>query len=64
MIKNKIQRRRSLENEVIMAVMILYLLIALVMVIVHYMQPSDRETATSSSSPIHSEQSIHKSESK
>ena len=64
MIKNKIQRRRSLENEVIIAVMILYLLIAFVMVIVHYMQPSGQETATSSTSPAHSEQSIHKSESK
>jgi hypothetical protein len=58
--KQKIQHRRSLENEIIMAVMILYLLIAFVMVFVHYMQPSGRETATSSTSPAHSEQSIQK----
>ena len=58
--KQKIQRRRSLENEIIMAVMILYLLIAFVMVCVHYLQPPGRKTKTSSTSPAHTEQSIHK----
>jgi hypothetical protein len=61
--KNQVPHRRSLENEIIMAVMILYLLIAFVMVCVHYIQPSGRETETSSTSPAHSEKRIHKLES-
>jgi hypothetical protein len=63
MVEKKTQRRRSLENEIIMAVMILYMLIAFVMVLVHYIQPSGRETTTSSTSPAHSEQNTHKPES-
>lgn len=45
--------RRSLENEVIMAVIILYVLIASIMVIVHYSQPDEQVTQTSSTSPSH-----------
>ncbi len=50
-------RRRSLEREIIVAVIVLYLMITGVMVTVHYIQPSGQETATSSSSPSHSERS-------
>jgi preprotein translocase subunit SecG len=56
--------RRSLENEVIFAVVVLYLLLAFVMIGVHYMQPSKQETATSSTSPSHSEQKPGKSDTK
>lgn len=48
-------RRRSLEREIITAVVVLYLLITGVMVFVHYMQPAGQETTTSSASPSHSE---------
>lgn len=54
------QRRRSLEREIIIAVVVLYLLITGVMVIVHYAQPSGQETATSSMSPSHGEQGTHR----
>ena len=47
------QRRRSLEREIIVAVIILYLMITGVMITVHYVQPSNSQTATSSSSPSH-----------
>lgn len=54
--KNLSQRdNRSLENEVILAVIALYLLLALVMTVVHYIQPPERTTATSSISPSHRE---------
>lgn len=53
--KKKSPNRRSLENEVIVAVIVLYLILAIVMTAVHYMQPADQETATSSTSPSHSE---------
>ncbi len=43
----------SLENEIIIAVIVLYLLIATVMVFTHYSQPAGQETATSSMSPSH-----------
>lgn len=46
---------RSLENEVILAVIVLYLLLAIVMTVVHYIQPSEQETVTSSMSPSHNE---------
>lgn len=46
---------RSLENEVILAVIVLYLLLAVVMTIVHYIQPSEQATITSSMSPSHKE---------
>jgi len=51
--KNSPRRRASLEKEIIIAVVILYLLIAGVMVTVHYLQPPGQETATSSMSPSH-----------
>jgi hypothetical protein len=50
-------RRRSLEREIIVAVVVLYLMITGVMVTVHYLQPLGQETATSSRSPSHSERS-------
>jgi hypothetical protein len=46
---------RSLENEVVLAVIVLYLLLAIVMTVVHYIQPSEQETLTSSMSPSHKE---------
>ena len=45
------QRGRSLEREIIIAVIVLYLMITGVMVTVHYTQPAGQETATSSTSP-------------
>lgn len=53
--EKKPPNRTSLENEVIIAVIVLYLLLAMVMTVVHYMQPADQETTTSSTSPSHSE---------
>ena len=50
-------RRRSLEREIILAVIVLYLTITGVMVAVHYLQPKGKETATSSRSPSHAERS-------
>ena len=47
--------RRSLEREIIIAVIVLYLMITGVMVTVHYIQPADQQTATSSRSPSHGE---------
>ena len=56
--------RRSLEREIIIAVIVLYLMITGVMVTVHYTQPAGQETATSSTSPSHGEPSARKSEAK
>lgn len=54
--KNLPQRsNRSPENEVILAVIVLYLLLALVMTVVHYIQPSEQATTTSSMSASHRE---------
>ena len=53
--KKKPPNRTSLENEVIVAVIVVYLRLAIVMTAVHYMQPADQETTTSSTSPSHSE---------
>ena len=54
--KNLPQRdNRSLENEVILAVIALYLLLALVMTVVHYIQPPEQTAATSSMSPSYRE---------
>ena len=50
-------RRRSLEREIIIAVVVLYLMITGVMVTVHYIQPSGQQTKTSSCTPSHSERS-------
>ena len=58
------QRRRSLEREIIIAVIVLYLMITGVMVTVHYTQPVGQGTATSSTSPSHGEQSSRKSDAK
>lgn len=58
------QRRRSLEREIIIAVIVLYLMITGVMVTVHYLQPAGQETATSSTSPSHGEQSSRKPDAK
>jgi hypothetical protein len=57
-------RHRSLEREIIIAVIVLYLMITGVMVTVHYMQPAGQETATSSTSPSHGEQSSRKPDAK
>lgn len=62
--KKKSPNRHSLENEVIIAVVVLYLVIAIVMVVVHYIQPPGQDTATSSTSPSHSEQKPDKSDTK
>ena len=51
--KPSTQHRRSLEREVIIAVIVLYLMITGVMVTVHYVQPPGQPTATSSGSPSH-----------
>ncbi|MBA3756858.1 MAG: hypothetical protein H0X02_11780 [Nitrosomonas sp.] len=59
---DQLPRRRSLENEIITAVVILYLLLAVIMIVVHYLQPSGQETATSSTSLSHSEHSTGKSD--
>ena len=53
--------RRSLENEIITAVVVLYLFLAVIMIMVHYLQPSGQETTTSSTSISHSEKSTDKS---
>jgi hypothetical protein len=60
--KTKVRNRKSLENEVIVAVVVLYLLIATVMLLVHLLQPAGQETVTSSMSPSHAEQSTKGSE--
>lgn len=44
-----------LEREVIFSTVMLYLLICGALIAVHYLQPAGQETATSSSSPSHSE---------
>ena len=43
----------NLENEIIAAVVVLYVLLSAAMVVVHYLQPEGQETMTSS--PAHSE---------
>ena len=51
--KARARHHGSLENEIIIAVIVLYLLIAGVMIFTHYSQPSRQETSTSSMSPSH-----------
>ncbi|MGH8762677.1 MAG: hypothetical protein ACREUR_05525 [Nitrosospira sp.] len=58
--KDHSQPNRSLENEVILAVVVLYLLLAIVMTVVHYIQPAEQETVTSSTSPSHNEKSARR----
>ena len=38
----------NLENEIIAAVVVLYLFLSAVIVLVHYLQPEDQETRSSS----------------
>jgi hypothetical protein len=49
---------KSPENEVILAVIVLYLLLAIVMTVVHYIQPPEQKTVTSSMSPSHNEKNL------
>ncbi len=51
--KFKASHRLSIEQEVITAVVTLYMTIALVMIVIHYIQPADQATVTSSVSPSH-----------
>jgi hypothetical protein len=48
-----LRKKMNLENEIILAVVILYVLLSAAIVIVHYAQPEGQETQTSS--PSHSE---------
>ena len=48
-----IRQKMNLENEIIVAVVTLYLLLSATIVLVHYLQPEGQETKTSS--PAHSE---------
>lgn len=56
-----IQKSR-LENEVILAVILLYVLLSAVMLAIHHIQPSDIETITSSTSPAHDERDAETAE--
>jgi hypothetical protein len=47
------RKASNLEREVINAVMILYALISIAMLAIHYLQPAGQETGTSSTSPSH-----------
>ncbi len=52
------KRRNSsadLEREVILSVIILYVLICVAMIGIHYLQPGGTATVTSSSSPSHAD---------
>jgi hypothetical protein len=48
-----IRKKMNLENEIIAAVVTLYLLLSAAIVLVHYLQPEGR--GTQPSSPAHSE---------
>jgi hypothetical protein len=48
-----IRKKMNLENEIIAAVVVLYLFLSAVIVLVHYLQPEGQETKTSS--PAHTE---------
>lgn len=47
------KKKPSMENEVILSVIVLYLFIATTMVAVHHLQPEGQVTVTSSPSPSH-----------
>jgi hypothetical protein len=47
-------KKSQLENEVILAVVVLYVLLSAVMLTLHYSQRDNPETLTSSTSPSHS----------
>ncbi len=49
------KKQRALETEVILAVIGLYIFIAGVLLLIHFLQPADRETRTSSPSPSHAD---------
>jgi hypothetical protein len=51
----KTRKHFSLETEVIMAVIGLYLFIATTLLLVHHLQPEGQETKTSSPSPSHAD---------
>lgn len=44
---------KSMENEIIFAVSALYAIIVTIMIIVHYIQPTEQETRSSSTSVSH-----------
>ena len=46
-------KKSGLENEVIIAVVMLYVLLSAAMLGIHHIQPDSTETATSSTSPSH-----------
>ncbi|MFC3551075.1 hypothetical protein ACFOLC_08585 [Lysobacter cavernae] len=48
-------KKSRLENEVILAVVILYLLLSGALLAIHFAMPSGTETVTSSTSPSHGE---------
>jgi hypothetical protein len=48
--KKEKKKNSSLELEIIYAIVILYILICSALLAIHYLQPSDRETVTSSPS--------------
>ncbi len=49
------KKQHALETEVIWAVIGLYIFIAGVLLLIHYLQPAGRETKSSSPSPSHAE---------
>lgn len=51
--KRPVHKKSNLEQEVIVAVVILYLLIMGAMLAIHHLQPAGQETKTSSTSPSH-----------
>ncbi len=46
-------KKSRLENEVILAVVILYVLLSAALLAIHHIQPTETETRTSSTSPSH-----------
>jgi hypothetical protein len=50
------RKASNLEREVINAVMILYALISITMLAIHYLQPAGQGTETSSTAPAHEKQ--------
>ena len=57
-VKKKLLKHLTLENEVISAVVVLYCVIFIVMVVVHYIQPSEQKPQSSSTSPSHIERNF------
>ena len=45
--------KSRLENEVILAVVVLYVLLSAALLAIHHLQPGDAPTQTSSTSPAH-----------